>query len=295
MKTIADLGEDGLITRLCQDLATSPHVLVGPGDDCAVIDSPDLLTLLKTDAVVSGVHFRPDEDARRVGWKSIARVLSDFAAMGGQPGEFMITIALEKSTPASWVTDLYSGITKCLHQYGGVIVGGETTSLPTGAPALVSISARGTVARDHLVTRSGGKPGEGIFVTGSLGGSITGKHLDFSPRLPEARWLCENFKPTAMMDLSDGLAKDLPRLCKMSQVGFQLQPDQIPLTPGFSLEAALNDGEDYELLFTSSRENLLLQAWPDFFPSLPLTKIGTLTSDPGDQLDGGWDHFGERP
>ena len=293
MTTIADLREDGLISHLCQSLPTSKNTLIGPGDDCAVIDTGSPLTLLKTDAIVAGIHFLPEENPHRIGWKSVARVLSDFAAMGGHPGEFLITIALQKDTPLPWITDLYLGLTKCLHQFGGTIVGGETTSLPPGSPTLISISARGTVTQEHLTTRSGAKPDHSIYVTGTLGGSITAKHLDFSPRLPEAHWLCQNFKPSAMMDLSDGLAKDLPRLAKMSNVGFQLDPQSIPRSPGLSLQSALNDGEDYELLFTHPDPDpaALLQAWSQKFPTLPLTKIGQITKDPTDQLQGGWDHF----
>lgn len=294
MKTIAEIGEDGLIAKICGGLKSSKSVVVGPGDDCAVVGEEDVLTLLKTDAVVEGVHFLSEEKAQRVGWKAVARVLSDFAAMGGQPSELLVTIALPKTTTITRVTQLYEGMSACLNQHGGVIVGGETTSLPEGAPIVISIAGRGRVTRDHLVTRSGGKAGDDIYVTGKLGGSITGKHLDFTPRLQEAAWLTQNFPLTAMMDLSDGLAKDLPRLAQMSQCGFHLEQNTIPLNDGVDLTQGLNDGEDYELLFTVSGKCKLQHAWNQQFPNLPLTRIGCLVEDQGDTLTGGWDHFEKR-
>jgi thiamine-monophosphate kinase len=289
MKTVGELGEDALIKALCSPLPTSNDVVVGPGDDCAVVGRGKVLTLLKTDAVVAGVHFLPDEKAKRVGWKAIARVLSDFAAMGGKPAELLVTIALSPDTTVAWVEELYQGMTACLQKHGGVIVGGETTSLPKGAPVMISVAGRGCVEKSQLVTRSTGQAGDSIYVTGSLGGSIRGKHLDFTPRIIEADWLTKNFQITAMMDLSDGLAKDLPRLARMSGCGFRIDQQSLPLTEGSAVENALNDGEDYELLFTSNAD--IEKSWKTDFPDLPLTKIGELTREKESELEGGWDHF----
>ncbi len=289
MKTIGEFGEDHLIAALCRDLPSSDQVVVGPGDDCAVVGTGDLLSLLKTDAVVEGIHFLKDEAPNRVGWKAIARVLSDFAAMGGRPNELLITLALSPEVTVTWANELYQGMTRCLKKHGGVIVGGETTSLPKGSPAMISIAGRGSVKRSQVVTRSGGQPGDSIYVTGALGGSIQGKHLDFTPRIEEANWLTQHFAIHAMMDLSDGLAKDLPRLVKMSQCGFRLDQKSLPLSVGVSIEQALNDGEDYELLFTTSDD--IEGPWETTFPNVPLTKIGELTREKSDQLEGGWDHF----
>ncbi|YCM42189.1 thiamine-phosphate kinase [Verrucomicrobiaceae bacterium 227] len=291
MKTVGESGEDELIARLCRGLATSADLLVGPGDDCAVVGEGEVLTLLKTDAVVEGVHYLAPEDPGRVGWKAVARVLSDFAAMGGEPGELLVTLALPGSTALDWVEKLYAGMSRCLAIHGGVIAGGETTSLPAGAPVVISVAGRGLVRRDRLVTRSGGKVGDRIYVTGRLGGSLAGKHLDFSPRLAEAAWLAEHFLPRAMMDLSDGLAKDLPRLAGRSGCGFTIERSSLPCHEGISAEQALGDGEDYELLFTSEAGPELLEAWAIRFPELELTEVGRLTSDPGESLKGGWEHF----
>jgi thiamine-monophosphate kinase len=288
---VGELGEDQIVATLIEGLASSQQVLVGPGDDCAVIEAPEGLILLKTDAVVEGIHFLSEENPKRVGWKAVARVLSDFAAMGGVPKELLVTLAISKSSSVAWVKELYEGMASCLKKHGGVIVGGETTSIPDGSPAMISIAGKGQVQREHLVTRSGGVVGDGIYVTGHLGGSLAGHHLDFNPRIEQAAWLVENVKPSAMMDLSDGLAKDLPRLAKMSGCGFQLQLDALPCREGCSLENALGDGEDYELLFTSESHSELIKSWQRVFPEVRLTKIGELVLEEGQSISGGWDHF----
>lgn len=292
---LADIGEDGLIRKLIA-LAPCPAATgQGPGDDCAVVDAGgEDLILLKTDALVEQVHYTPDEAPRRIGWKAIARVVSDFAAMGGRPSEYMVTLALPGSTTVAWAEDLYRGMAACMERYGGLLVGGETTSIPNGSAPVISISGIGRVKRKHLVLRSGGKPGDILLVTGSLGGSLGGKHLDFEPRIEAAHWLAEECRPHAMMDLSDGLAKDLPRLAAASGCGFLLDQQAIPRTPNCTLTQALNDGEDFELLLAipSQQWNKLQSLWAQSFPFLPLTHIGTLVSqDAGESLSGGWDHF----
>ena len=293
MKTLRDIGEDALIARLIGLVPRSENPAAGPGDDCAVIDhGGPILQLLKTDALVEHVHFLPSASARAVGWKAAARVVSDFAAMGGKPEHFLITLALPPETAVEWVEDLYRGIGDCLRKFGGLLAGGETSSVPTASAAVISVAATGSVVREQLVLRSTGKPGDVLLVTGNLGGSIHGKHLDFTPRLRETTWLTTAFKPTAMMDLSDGLAKDLTRLAAASGCGFIFDESALPLTPGCTPAQALTDGEDFEILFTLDAERVpaLLEAWP--FPDLPLTRIGQLVkSGEGISLAGGWEHF----
>lgn len=297
MITLGDIGEDALIQRLVALLPRSPDAASGPGDDCAVMDEDphsSTVLLLKTDALVANVHFLPDAPARAVGWKAAARVISDFAAMGGLPEQFLITLALSPDTAVSWVEDLYRGIGDCLEKFGGRLAGGETTSVPIGSAAVISIAATGRARREHLVFRSTAKPGDLLFVTGRLGGSIQGKHLDFTPRISEAGWLVEHYKPSAMMDLSDGLAKDLPRLAASSGCGFRIDVSALPLTTACSVEQALGDGEDYEILFAIHPDQVpaMLTAWNDYFPELQLTQIGSLVeTDSGQTLSGGWDHF----
>lgn len=289
---LRDLGEDALIARILRGFPGGKSLAVGPGDDCAVVDpGRGPLRLLKTDALVEGVHFLPETPAAKVGWKAVARVLSDFAAMGGTPEHLLVTVAVDAERPVAWMDGLYRGIRKCLATHGGVLAGGETCRLPAGA--VISVAGEGLVERPHLTLRSGGKPGDLVLVTGRLGGSITGKHLSFTPRLAEAAWLVRHLRPSAMMDLSDGLAKDLPRLAEASGCGFQLG-DSIPATRGCTRQQALGDGEDYELLLTASprRWQAAAAAWSAAFPKLPLSVIGRLT-EPGKttRLAGGWDHF----
>jgi thiamine-monophosphate kinase len=297
MTLLREIGEDALIQRLVGLVPRSVDLATGPGDDCAVIDhDPQAATLqlLKTDALVEHIHFLPEAPARAVGWKAAARVVSDFAAMGGQPGYFLITLALPPETPVAWVEDLYRGIGDCLAIHGGLLAGGETSSVPQGSAAVISIAATGSVRREHLVFRSTAKVGDAVFVTGQLGGSIQGKHLAFTPRLRESRWLVEKCKPTAMMDLSDGLAKDLPRLAAASGCGFQLDRPALPITSGCTPAQALADGEDYEILFTiePNRAAGLLADWADEFPELVLSRIGSLVEiSAGESLTGGWEHF----
>ena len=291
-KRLRDLGEDALIARILKDFPGGGSLSVGPGDDCAAVDpGQGPLRLLKTDAIVEGIHFLPDADAEKVGWKAMARVLSDFAAMGGKPEHLLVTVAVDADRPVAWMDGLYRGIRKCLAKHGGLLAGGETSRLPQGA--LISVAGEGSVERKHLVLRSGGKPGDLVLVTGRLGGSLRGKHLSFTPRLAEAAWLVEHLRPTAMMDLSDGLAKDLPRLAAASGCGFEIA-DKLPANPGCTREQALGDGEDYELLLTvpEKRWKAAATAWKQAFPKLPLSVIGRLTEPgKGTELTGGWDHF----
>jgi thiamine-monophosphate kinase len=288
-------GEDRLVRLLTRGLPQSARTLTGPGDDCAVLRGSGKLslTLFKTDCLIQGIHFTRDADAVRVGRKALCRVISDIAAMGGRPQEALVTLALPRATPTSWARRLYEGIKKAARRWQCGIAGGETSSVPDGAPVMISVAMLGCVERKFLALRNGGKSGDLICVTGRLGGSLAGKHLDFTPRLAEARWLVQHAKPSAMMDLSDGLARDLPRLADASGVGFSLDAAALPLTKGCSPSQALGDGEDYELLFTIAPRHFprLKGNWP--FRSVPVTAIGALLADKRSRptLTGGWEHF----
>jgi thiamine-monophosphate kinase len=297
LKTLRDIGEDALIERLVRLVPRDHSPLAGPGDDCAVIDDhpgSSRLLLLKTDALVANVHYLESAPAFSVGWKAAARVVSDFAVMGGYPEHFLVTLALPPETAVAWVEDLYRGIGDCLEKFGGTLAGGETSSVPKGAAAVVSIAATGRVERANLVLRSTACPGDLIFVTGRLGGSIQGKHLDFTPRLREASWLVSHYKPTAMMDLSDGLSKDLPRMAVASGCGFRIDENALPLTEGCTPAQALGDGEDFEILFSvhPTRVTNMQVGWASNFPTIPLTQIGEFVQSPcNPSLTGGWEHF----
>jgi thiamine-monophosphate kinase len=291
------MNELELIRLLTHSLPSNKHVVVGPGDDCAVLDvgMGDRLLLLKTDAVVEGVHFAPDAASDKVGHKALARCLSDIAAMAGTPTAALITIGLPPSYDPARVQAMYSGMSALARRHEVAIVGGETTS--TADRMFVSVSLVGWAQRGKCVLRSGAEPGDALFVTGELGGSISGKHLVFEPRLVEARWLGENYLLHAMIDLSDGLASDLRHLLTASRLGAQLLSQSIPIsrdaraatrsaTSKTPLLSALTDGEDFELLFAvASRDAVpLLDTWKKRFPELRLTCIGKTVAGEGIKL-----------
>jgi len=290
-------GEDRLVAELTRGLPRGREVLVGPGDDCAVIGRPRDVRwqLLKADVVVEGVHFLPSDDPRRVGWKALCRALSDLAAMGGEPAHALVTLAVSPDEEVARVKAIYAGLKRAAKRFGVSIVGGETSRSP--GPLFLDIALTGWVERTRCVLRSGGRAGDALYVTGRLGGSRAGRHLDFTPRLAEARWLTEHFRPRAMMDLSDGLAADLPRLARASGCGFTLEMETIPRSPGVTLDQALRDGEDFELLFAlPPRLAAKLEgAWPKKFPRLRLTRIGQLSASQRSTLNAqpprGFDHF----
>jgi thiamine-monophosphate kinase len=293
---LAGMGEDKLVAALLRGLPSARDVIRGPGDDCAIIGRPRarIWQLLKTDCVIEGIHFRPGEDPRKVGWKALARTISDIAAMAGTPRHALITLAISPEADFAYAKSLYAGLRKCAVKYGVAIVGGETARSP--GPLFISVTLTGEVEPRHCVTRDGGKPGDRLFVTGRLGGSIAGRHLMIQPRVEEARWLARSCKPSAMMDLSDGLGADLPRLARASRCAFEIDETALPLHPGRTPQQALSDGEDYELLFAISprRAAKLWRAWPRHFPKLSLTEIGSLrplSAKSRSAKTHGYDHF----
>jgi len=293
------MKEFDLIAMLIPSLPTNGSVVCGAGDDCAVLDlgAPQTQSLLKVDAVVEGIHFLPETDPARVGHKALGRCLSDIAAMGGLPTAALITLGLPKDFDPEKIRRLYDGLGGLATRHQVAIVGGETTTSPERL--WVSVTVLGSVSKGKAVLRSGGREGDALFVTGELGGSLAGKHLDFEPRLEQGRWLAESGKVHAMLDISDGLAGDLGHLLAASGgLGAELMATSLPIsraaitrsreTPGARPHraAALMDGEDFELLFTTASKDAvpLLDAWRTRFPNLRLTCIGRLTREPGIRL-----------
>jgi thiamine-monophosphate kinase len=274
---LRELGEDRLLAQLLPSLASGKDVLVGPGDDCAVVQPPrgKNLLLLKTDCLVEKIHFESAADPVAVGWKAMMRPLSDFAAMSGIPRYALITLIVPAARSTAWVKKVYRGLNRAAARFKVPIVGGETSD--TRGPAVISVSVSGFVEKNRWVSRRGGKKGDDLFVTGRLGGSIRGRHLRFLPRIEESRWLTKNFSIHAMIDLSDGLGADLPRLAAASKLGFKIDMDSLPLNPGCKIDNAIADGEDYELLFALAprQRKRLQQSWRRKFPKLPLTRIGS--------------------
>lgn len=292
------MNEFHLIARLAPTLASAPHVVVGAGDDCAVLDVglPDHWLLFKTDAVVESVHFEPTADPERVGHKALGRVLSDIAAMAGEPLSALVTLALPAGFSPEWVETVYRGLNQLARQHQVSIAGGETTT--SRGTAMLSVALIGRVRKNRCLLRSGAKPGDALFVTGELGGSLRGRHLEFQPRLAEAHWLADQFHPHSMIDLSDGLAGDLRHILAASGVGAELRAASIPISRAAKLArqaessakppllAALTDGEDFELLFSVGARDAvpLLDAWKSAFPEVRLTCVGKITKQPGLRL-----------
>lgn len=314
------MREFDLISRLVPLLPTNDFVVTGAGDDCAVLDlgDPAGLTLFKTDAVVEGVHFLPDTDPAKVGHKAIARALSDIAAMGGTPVAALVTLALPDGRDPQWAEAVYRGMGRTAARHHVAIVGGETTTNP--GQALLSISLLGRVPRNLCLRRSGSQPGDAILVSGELGGSIEAHHLEFEPRLEEARWLASTGRVHAMIDVSDGLAGDLRHLLESAGgLGAEILGTALPIRRAARLRAAagdlarpailaaLTDGEDFELLFTvAARDTVaIMDGWRERFPSTRISCIGKVTGGTEAVLRDrtgvrplprrGYEHFGNNP
>lgn len=289
---LSELGEDALLARLLRGLPTNDSLLVGPGDDCAVVArDAQWDTLLKTDVVVEGVHFLRETAPERIGRKALARAVSDIAAMGGLPEHALVTLLVHRSRPAELVEGIYRGLNALAEEFGIAVAGGETSSLPQDGMVL-NIALTGRCERGQALLRSGGRPGDKLFVTGVLGGSFASEwHLDFEPRVRFARFLRgQGIRPTAMMDLSDGLGTDAPRLAAASRCGLRIDPALLPLRPGCTPEQALSDGEDYELLMALSPADADRLTTLD--APLQVTCIGSLCPPAqGSFLPSGWQHF----
>jgi len=295
-KTLAQLGEDALVRRLTRGLPLAPDVVAGAGDDCAIVKplGKGWLQLLKTDCVVEGIHFTRDTALQRVGRKAMARAISDIGAMGGEPQHALITLLCPPDRTVAEVEKLYAGLRKGAAEFGVSVVGGETSRAPLLA---IVISLTGRVRRNDCARRAGARAGDCIYVTGSLGGSLAKHHLDFTPRVKEGQWLAGREEVHAMMDLSDGLAKDLPRMAEASGVEFVIQENNLPCNKGCSPEQAWGDGEDYELLLAvgPQRAAALEKQWARQFPKLGLTKIGNFVPKGRGKVvsfySKGWEHF----
>jgi len=265
-------GEFDFIAWLRSQSQAYPSVLVPNGDDLAVLkwDAADLL-LVGVDQVLDGVHFDSTiHSPRAIGRKAMNRNLSDCAAMACLPFAAVASVALPNGAGLGYAKELYLGLREAADPFNCPVVGGDTGTWP-GRLAL-SVTILGRSAGITPITRDGARPGDGICVTGPLGGSLAGRHMTFVPRVHLARELAATARITAMIDLSDGLARDLAHICRESGVGALLDADRIPIHADVGSENrlahAIGDGEDYELLFTS----------PDDLSAHGVTRIGTITA-----------------
>jgi len=273
-------GEPELIAQIRRRIAPAPGVVLGIGDDCAIVRPRGAAEdrLYTTDLLIEGTHFlRATHSAADVGWKALARGLSDIAAMGGTPRFCLLSLALGDWVDARWVDGFYRGLLRLAVRSGAALIGGDVART---ARVTCDIVVAGTVARGKALRRDGARPGDAIYVSGALGGSALGfatesgkawvRHKRPEPRLALGRFLREQLGATATMDLSDGLSLDLRRMCAAS--GLRAEITKPPIFRGATLEQALHGGEDYELLFTVRAGTRV----PPDFEGLALTQIGTM-------------------
>jgi thiamine-monophosphate kinase len=298
-------GELVLIERIRKrvDLPRGSGVILGIGDDCAIFRqggaTEDLL--FTTDMLIEDVHFRRETHrAADVGWKALARGLSDIAAMGGEPRFCLLSLALAPWAGSPWVDGFYLGLLRLAGRERTPLLGGD---LAHSEKTMCDIGVCGAVPEGDALRRDGARASNAIYVSGLLGGSALGlargrgiawkRHLRPEPRLALGRFLRSELRATAAMDLSDGLSLDLHRLCLASGLSAEIETPAI--FPGASLEQALHGGEDYELLFTvPARTGVPLE-----FEGVPLTRIGTMRRGPPGAVEWngirlaplGYDHF----
>jgi thiamine-monophosphate kinase len=329
-------NEDSILRKIANNFRSwhgpgaGQSVALGIGDDTALFrPKPGHQTILTCDWFLEGTHFlRKKHPPDSVGWKCLARAVSDVAAMGGAPRCFLLSLALPETHTGRWLDLFLGGLRRASRKFQCVLAGGDTTRR---GEILISVTVVGEVKAGRAVLRSGTRVGDILYVSGRLGeaelglrirrGSkrrtrainpLTKKHLYPEPRLALGRWLADHGLVTAMMDLSDGLSSDLPRLCAASHVGARVERAKLPIVQisnagrrrGIKpLQLALHGGDDYELVFTvpPAKAKFL----PSFFRGLVLSPIGKITGkqallvveENGRELPlvpSGWDPFQEK-
>lgn len=295
MTNVNELGEFGLIDKLTKEFSNiNESTELGIGDDAAVLSYGNKKTVLTTDMLVEGIHFDlMYMPLKHLGYKSIVVNLSDIYAMNAEPKQVTVSLAISSKFTVEALEELYAGIHLACKNYKVDLVGGDTTSSLTGL--VISVTAIGEANEEDLCYRSGAKEGDLICVTGDLGASYLGlqilerekqiylEHPEVQPEMENAQYLLERhlkpearrdviryfkeagLKPTAMMDVSDGLSSDIRHICKQSNVGCEIQESMVPINEdayhmalNFNMDpitCALNGGEDYELLFTIAPED----------------------------------------
>jgi thiamine-monophosphate kinase len=250
---LSEIGEFGLIKRFQKKIKINSSVIKGSGDDCAVLKfNKHSYQLLTCDMIVEGVDFCKTADLKLVGQKALAISISDIAACGGVPQHAVVALGLPMNMQVQQVDRLGKGLFDLARKFNINIVGGDISS---SNKLIIDVSMLGLVDKNKLCLRQGARAGDIIMVTGEFGGAIKGKHLKFTPRLKEAQFLVNNFKINAMIDVSDGLAQDLGHILKQGSVGAVLYESLIPLSKqAQGTEEALCSGEEFELLFTASRD-----------------------------------------
>ncbi len=306
--TVGSLGEVALLkkieTWLSQTPAVSPATPRGIGDDCAVLPSSNERRLVTTDSVVFGKHFDESVPPQNAGAKLLNRNASDIAAMGGVPTDAVVALIMSSDVSTPWLENFYSGIAEACGKIGVELCGGDVASVHGTQIFCAALTMSGFAQKPLL--RSGAKIGDKIFVTGTLGGSIKGKHFAFTPRIKEGQFLASlpEGKISSCIDVTDGILKDHRALVPTgAHAEFDL--GKIPLSDdakslgGDALVHAFCDGEDYELLFCVAKDfaEELKQRWAEKFPTTLLTCIGEIAPGEKETLPkeissgNGYEHF----
>jgi len=284
--------ERDFVHWLCERLPAHPRMLVGPGDDAAILRLSEQANLVATtDMLMDGVDFElTRHDPERVGRKALAVNLSDLAAMAAAPVAALVSLALPRRGGEALAKRLYEGMLPLAAEFDCPIAGGDTNSWD--GRLVISVTALGEVPSQRRWRRSGARPGDVIVVTGSFGGSILRKQFEFQPRVREALWLAEQTEVHAAIDVSDGLSLDLFRLCEASGCGAAIDLATIPVAAAAEelarqnndgvqpLNHALGDGEDFELILAVPLESAKVLLVEHSLQT-PLTMIGSFISDPG--------------
>jgi thiamine-monophosphate kinase len=319
--------EDALVKEIARHFLPSREskLRLGIGDDAALWrPHPGFESVLTSDWFLEGSHFlREKHPPDSVGWKCLVRAASDISAMGGTPRCFLLNLALPAVATGKWLKGFLVGLRRAAKSLDCILAGGDTTRSDR---ILISITVLGEIREGQEVLRSGARSGDLLYVSGTLGAAECGlrflrksagranlknaavrKHLYPEPRVELGRWLAEKKLATAMMDISDGLSTDLPRLCAASGVGALVEPERLPVPRGLdrqsALRLALHGGDDYELLFSVSPRRVSLL--PEKFRGLRLTKIGEFAAGRGVRIIGkngkpetlraaGWDPFRQK-
>ncbi|MFW6040425.1 MAG: thiamine-phosphate kinase [Thermoplasmatota archaeon] len=308
---ISELGEVGLIERLSERIGVPDDLIIGIGDDCAVLENDKEYTLITTDMLVSGDHFRRDwHSPFQIGWKSMIVNVSDIAAMGGLPEYALISMALPEDVDVEYIDGIYDGYIEASDRYDFDIIGGDTTH---GDILVINVVMIGKVKKENLCLRSDAEVGDIIGVTGDLGKSWAGLELLLAEKegytdfylQPDCKLdAAEKLAPyvNAMIDVSDGLASEVNHICKESGVGALIEKSNIPISDrtkkaGEILEKdpilwALSGGEDFELIFTIPEDRI------EYIQGLTPIWVGEIIGEgvyliDGEKkmLEGGYDHF----
>ncbi len=333
---LKDIGEEALIEHLAEKfrLPTSGNgIVVGIGDDAAVLDlGGPMLTIITADMLAEGTHYRLDLiTPYQLGWKSVASNISDVAAMGGLPSWTLVSVGLKPDTDIDFVDEMYRGIIECSERFENKVIGGDTISVERGS--VIGICQMGKVEPDLVARRSGARPGDRILVTGWLGNSrgglelllkfgmeeaarlhgwLVSEHLMPVPRVHEARAAVKTNAVRAMMDVSDGLGADLPKLCKASGVGAVVYASKLPISSDLqsaaeilgknTIDLVVSGGEDFELLMAVGKDDVeKVVSTIKENTGARVSEIGEFTEDKTVEivmpdgsrrsLYGGWEHF----